>query len=170
MHPWNILHLCLVKKFVQISLTSMLRSWCKCMSASPDNRSSELWLDSSQSREWTLSFGTTNRKSITSYKPAKLVIWDAYSLEAKCLARFMKKISQLKSDIRSCRCTNFSLKQASGLIRGSGPPAPRTTYSVGRGPGKSLSDILLTKTSKKWPRTRQQDKPRETRFIFPALI
>ena len=33
----------------------------------------------------------------------------------------LKKISQLKSDIRSCRCKNFSLKQASGRIWGSGP-------------------------------------------------
>ena len=36
----------------------------------------------------------------------------------KCNARFIKKINQLKSDIRSCRCKNFSLKQASGLIWG----------------------------------------------------
>ena len=36
----------------------------------------------------------------------------------------LKKISQLKSNIRSCRCKNFSLKQASGLIWGSGPPEP----------------------------------------------
>ena len=31
----------------------------------------------------------------------------------KCHARFIKKISQLKSDIRSCRCKNFSLKVVS---------------------------------------------------------
>ena len=143
MHPWNILHLCLVKTFVQISLTSMLRSWCKCMNASPDNRSSELWLDSSQAKEWTLIFGSTNRKGTTIYKPAKLVFWYTYSLEAKCNARFIKKkISQLKSDIRSCRCKNFSLKEESGLIRGSGPPGPGTTYSVGRGPDKSSSEKL----------------------------
>ena len=42
-------------------------------------------------------------------------------LVAKCNAHFIKKISQLKSDIRSCRCKNFSLKQASGRIGGSGP-------------------------------------------------
>ena len=29
-----------------------------------------------------------------------------------------KKIGQFKSDIQSCRCKNFSFKQASGLIRG----------------------------------------------------
>ena len=34
----------------------------------------------------------------------------------------LKKNSQLKSDIRSCRCKNFSLKQASGLIRGNRTP------------------------------------------------
>jgi len=40
-HPWNIL-LCLVTKIVHISSTSMSRSWCKCMSASPDNHSSDI--------------------------------------------------------------------------------------------------------------------------------
>ena len=48
-----------------------------------------------------------------------------FSLVAKCNARFIKKkISQLKSDIRSCRCKNFSVKQASVLIGGSGHPGP----------------------------------------------
>ena len=42
MHPWNSLLLCLVTKIVQISSTSMWRSWCKCMSASPDNCSSDI--------------------------------------------------------------------------------------------------------------------------------
>ena len=32
----------------------------------------------------------------------------------------LKKISQLKSDIRSYRCKKFSLKQSSGLMRGGG--------------------------------------------------
>ena len=32
----------------------------------------------------------------------------------------VKKISQLKSDIRSCRFINFSPKQASGLMGGAG--------------------------------------------------
>ena len=41
-----------------------------------------------------------------------------FSLVAKCNARFIKKISQFKRNIRSCRCKNFSLKQASGLIEG----------------------------------------------------
>ena len=38
----------------------------------------------------------------------------------KCNARFIKKISQFKRNIRSSRCKNFSLKQASGLIEGAG--------------------------------------------------
>ena len=43
-----------------------------------------------------------------------------FSLVAKCNARFIKKISQFKRNIRSSRCKNFSLKQASGLIEGAG--------------------------------------------------
>ena len=51
---------------------------------------------------------------------------------AKCKARFIKtttkkikkQFSQVKSDIQFCGCKNFSLKQASGLIGGSGPPDP----------------------------------------------
>ena len=38
-----------------------------------------------------------------------------FRLVAKCKAHLIKKISQLKSDIRSCRCKNFCLKQASDL-------------------------------------------------------
>jgi len=47
-----------------------------------------------------------------------------FSLVAECTECFIKKISQLKSDTRSCRCKNFSLKQKSGLIGGSGHPRP----------------------------------------------
>ena len=36
----------------------------------------------------------------------------------------LKKISELKSDVRSCRCKNFSLKQVSGRIEGVGGPGP----------------------------------------------
>ena len=39
-----------------------------------------------------------------------------FTVVAKCKARFIKKISQLKSDIQSGRCKNFSLKQLSGMI------------------------------------------------------
>ena len=53
------------------------------------------------------------------------------SIVAKCIVHFSKKISQLKSDIWSFQCKNFSLKQASGLIREGGPdplnPPPRST-------------------------------------------
>ena len=35
-----------------------------------------------------------------------------------------KKFSQLKSDIRACRCKNFSLKQVSGLKGEGGLPPP----------------------------------------------
>ena len=50
-----------------------------------------------------------------------------FSLVEKCHARFIKKISQLKGDIPSCRCKNFNLKVVS--VRsdgggGSGPPGP----------------------------------------------
>ena len=47
-----------------------------------------------------------------------------FSLVGECNARFIKKISQLKSDIRSCRCKNFSLSQASVLT--GGVRTPRT--------------------------------------------
>ena len=47
----------------------------------------------------------------------------------KCHKRFIKKISQLKSDTRSCRCNNFSLKVVSvrsdrGGGGGPDPPDP----------------------------------------------
>ena len=55
----------------------------------------------------------------------------ALSMVAKCIVHFSKKISQLKSDIWSFQCKNFSLKQASGLIREGGPdplnPPPGST-------------------------------------------
>ena len=43
-----------------------------------------------------------------------------FSLVEKGNEHFIKKISQFKSDIRSCRCRNFSLKQASGLMGAGG--------------------------------------------------
>ena len=47
-------------------------------------------------------------------------------MEHLSLARFIKNIGQLKSDIRSCRCKNFSLKQGlmGGGEGGSGPRDP----------------------------------------------
>ena len=50
------------------------------------------------------------------------MISSEFTVVAKCKARFFKKISQLKSDIQSGRCKNFSLKQVSGLIGGLGSP------------------------------------------------
>ena len=38
--------------------------------------------------------------------------------------RFIKKFSQLNSDIQSYRCKDFSLKQVSGLMGGPDPPDP----------------------------------------------
>ena len=44
-----------------------------------------------------------------------------FSIVAKCNAHFIKKkIIHLKSDTASCRCKNFSLKQATGLMAGGG--------------------------------------------------
>ena len=50
------------------------------------------------------------------------VIFLEFSLVAKFKASFIEIISHFKSDIRSCRCKNSSIKQASGLIGGSRPP------------------------------------------------
>ena len=68
---------------VIVQISSMSRSWCKCMSASPDNRSSEIWVDSSQARE-----GQKQLHFLTSVE---------LSLVAKCNVHFLKKISQWKS-------------------------------------------------------------------------
>ena len=43
-----------------------------------------------------------------------------FSLVAKYNTRFIKKFSQLNSDIQSYRCKDFSLKQVSGLMGGRG--------------------------------------------------
>ena len=40
-----------------------------------------------------------------------------FTLVAECNARFIKKISQLKSDIRSCRYKNIRLKQTSSGLK-----------------------------------------------------
>ena len=50
-----------------------------------------------------------------------------------------KKFSQLKSDIRSCRCKNFSLKRASGLTGGGGGAPPGATSGMS-GPSCSEDD------------------------------
>ena len=81
-----------------------------------------------------------NRSCEGTQKQSHFWISLEFSLVVKCNARFIKKISQLKSDIRSCRCKIFSLKQASGLMGGGGPD-PRTLP-----PGsatETISHILL---------------------------
>ena len=69
-----------------------------------------------------------NRSEESTQKQSHFLISQEFCLVAKCNARFVKKkINQLKSDIRSCRCENFSLKQASGLegrIRRPPDPSP----------------------------------------------
>ena len=52
------------------------------------------------------------------------VIFLEFILVAKFKASFIEIISHFKSDIRSCRCKNSSIKQASGLIGGLDPPDP----------------------------------------------
>ena len=52
------------------------------------------------------------------------VIFLEFILVAKFKASFIEIISHFKSDIRSCRCENSSIKQASGLIGGLDPPDP----------------------------------------------
>ena len=44
---------------------------------------------------------------------------------AKYNTRFIKKFSQLNSDVQSYRYKDFSLKQVSGLIDGEGGSDPR---------------------------------------------
>ena len=61
---------------------------------------------------------------IVSYKSNTSPFYAIIQWVAKCNARFIKNIGQLKSDIWSCRCKNFSRKQTSALIGGSGPPGP----------------------------------------------
>ena len=87
-HPWNILLLCLVTKIVQISSTSMSMSWCKCMSASPDNHSSDMtWFVTSQ-RIGTLSFGRTNRKGEPIISKDTELFSDAGSVIIGCVGLF----------------------------------------------------------------------------------
>ena len=77
-----------------------------------------------------------NRSQEGTEKQLQFCVSLEFRLVAKCNARFIKKKSQLKSAIRSCRCTNFSLKQVLGLIGVSGPLDP---------PPISASTILVKK-------------------------
>ena len=49
-----------------------------------------------------------------------------FNLVAKCNTCFIKKFSQLNSDIQSYRCNDFSLKQVLGLMGGGGGRTPQT--------------------------------------------
>ena len=55
-----------------------------------------------------------------------------------------KKFSQLKSDIRACRCKNFSLKQVSGL-KGEGglPPDPSPASATEIKLGKHKRNVFF---------------------------
>ena len=66
----------------------------------------------------------SRREQITEGTQRQSHFWISleFSLVAKYNTRFIKKISQLNSDIQSYRCKNFSLKQVSGLMEGYGPP------------------------------------------------
>ena len=75
--------------------------------------------------ETTTCFSICERQSPIGYpKTIFFLISLECSLVAKFTARFIEIISHFKSDIRSCRCNNSSIKQVSGLIGGSGAPGP----------------------------------------------
>ena len=77
-------------------------------------------------------FTSRGEQIVTEGTQKQLHFWIslAFTLVGKCHKRFIKKISQLKSDTRSCRCNNFSLKVVS--VRsdrgggGSGSPGSAT--------------------------------------------
>ena len=84
-------------------------------------------------------FASRGEQIIGGYqKQLHILISPEVSLVAKCNARFnKKKISQLKSDIQSCRCKSFSLKQTSGLMgegrgRGGDRTSPGSATVVGK--------------------------------------
>ena len=54
--------------------------------------------------------------------------------------RFIKKFSQLNSNMQSYRCKDFSLKQVSGLMGGPDPPHP----PPGSAPALVPFDMLST--------------------------
>ena len=61
---------------------------------------------------------------------------------AKYNTRFIKKFSQLNSDIKSYRCKDFILNQVSGLMGGGGPDPP--DHPPGSGTALVPFDILST--------------------------
>ena len=87
-----------------------------------------------------------------------------FSLVEKCHARFIKKISQLKSDIPSCRCKNFNLKVVS--VRSDGGGRGRTPRTLPLDPPlchhrPSLHhDLLrLLRNGTKLPISPEEDHP-----------
>ena len=76
--------------------------------------------------ETTMCFSICERQSPTGC-PKTIIIFLIsleFSLVTKFNARFIEIISHFKGDVRSCRCNNSSIKQASGLIGGLDPPDP----------------------------------------------
>ena len=63
-----------------------------------------------------------------------------FSLVENYNTRFIKKFSQLNSDMQSYRCKDFSLKQVSGLMGGPDPPDP----PPGSATALVLFDIIST--------------------------
>ena len=74
--------------------------------------------------ETTRCFSICERPSPIGYPKTIFLISLECSLVAKFNARFIEIISHFKCDIRSFRCKNSSINQASGLIGGLDPPDP----------------------------------------------
>ena len=74
--------------------------------------------------ETTTCFLICERQSPIGYP--KIIFFNIPGMQfiAKFKVRFIEIISHFKSDIRSCRCNNSSIKQASCLIGGLDPPDP----------------------------------------------
>ena len=90
---------------VIVQISSMSRSWCKCMSASSDNRSSEIRHKPEKAKNNSILFFNIPGIKLSGQT-------------AMCIS--LKKSACEKV----LRCKNFGLKQASGLIGGSRPPRP----------------------------------------------
>ena len=69
-------------------------------------------------------FSICERQSPIGYPKTIFKISLECSSVTKFNARFIEIISHFKGDVRSCRCNNSSIKQASGLIGGLDPPDP----------------------------------------------
>ena len=71
-------------------------------------------------RHWHWKYCVTSRgeQIIQGYPKTNLHFWIPleFSIVAKCNVHFIKKNHPFESDTASCRCKNFSLKQATGLM------------------------------------------------------